>query len=94
MITGSIITSLIVANIGAYSTALAEDRHHREWVHVISFEAEEVDLGPDLDDINVSRKTLQLKTTTDMLFEIRIFLPAHREHIKQKWIKEGPRRHV
>ena len=24
----------------------------------------------------------------------RIFLPAHREHIKQKWIKEGPRRHV
>ena len=24
----------------------------------------------------------------------RIFLPAHRDHVRQKWIKEGPRRHV
>ena len=93
LITGSIITSLIVANIGAYSTAIAEDRHHREWVHVISFEAEEVDLGPDLDDINVSRKTLQLKTTTDMLLEIRDYMKLdeskYRLHFENDQVFEG-----
>ena len=93
LITGLVIASLIVSNMGAYSTAVAEDRHHREWVHVASFEAEEVDLGPDLDDINVSRKTLQIKMTSVQLFEIRDYMrmdeSKFRLHFENDQVFEG-----
>ena len=74
LITGLMFFALIVSAMGSYSTAVSEDKNHREWVHAAGFEAEEIDLGPDLDDINVSRKTLQVKITDVRLYEIRDYM--------------------
>ena len=88
LITGLMIFSIIAAAGGAHVTALKEDKNHREWVHLIRFEAQEIDLGPDLDDLNLSRKTLQVKVTSDELFEIRDYMKTAESKYKIEFIND------
>ena len=93
LVTGLMLTALIVAAAGAYHTALHEDKNHREWVHASRFEAEEVDLGPDLDDLHLSRKVLKIRTTDVRLYEIRDYMRTEesqfRVHFENDQIFEG-----
>ena len=93
LITGLMAWALIAAATGAYQTALNEDKHHREWVHASRFEAEEVDLGPDLDDLHLSRKILKIRTTDVRLYEIRDYMrneeSQFRLHFENDQIFEG-----
>ena len=88
LVTGLMIWAVITAAAGAYGAALKEDRNHREWVHLIRFEAQEIDLGPDLDDLNLSRKTLQVKVTSDELFEIRDYMKTAESKYKIEFIND------
>ena len=93
LITGLMSFALVVAAAGAYHTALTEDKHHREWIHASRFEAEEVDLGPDLDDLHLSRKILKIRTTDIRLYEMRDYMRLEesqfRVHFENDQIFEG-----
>ena len=93
LITGLMAFALIVAAGGAYHTALHEDKNHREWIHVSRFEAEEIDLGPDLDDLHLSRKIIKVRTTEVRLYEMRDYMryaeSEFRLHFENDQIFEG-----
>lgn len=93
LVTGLMSFALVAAAAGAYHTALTEDKHHREWIHASRFEAEEVDLGPDLDDLHLSRKIIKVKTTDVRMYEMRDYMRLEesqfRVHFQNDQIFEG-----
>lgn len=74
VITGIVATSIIVSAAASYSQAVADDRHHREWIHGAQFEFDEIDLGQEMDNLNLSRKVLQVRMTRVFLYEIRDYM--------------------
>lgn len=93
LVTGLMLIALISGAAGAYHTAIHEDKNHREWIHASRFEAEEVDLGPDLDDLHLSRKVLKIRTTDVRLYESRDYMRMEesqfRLHFENDQIFEG-----
>jgi hypothetical protein len=88
LITGGVLLSIVVGNTFAHSSALRDDTHHIEWVHVMSFEAQEVNLGANLDDINVSNNIIKVKITSDMLYEIRDYMKLAESKYRVEFIND------
>ena len=88
IILGLVMTAITVGNYFAHSSAVREDKNHIEWVIVTSFEAQEVNLGANLDDINVSNNILKIKITKHMIYEIRDYMKLAESKYKVEFIND------
>ena len=88
IIMGVVLSSIIVGNYFAHFSALREDRNHIEYIIVTSFEAEEINLGANLDDINVSNNIIKIKITRQEILEIRDYMKSAESKYKIEFIND------